>query len=70
MKCAFLIALLFALTGCHHRRPAPPSSSRFSLPTNCLVGFEASRSQCRAVSMDQAICDGVVVKFACLKVQQ
>jgi hypothetical protein len=73
MKCAFLIALLFVLTtlnlSCSHKRPSPKPTS-LSLPTNCLMGFVADKSRCRAVSMDQAICDGVVVKFACLKAQQ
>lgn len=67
MKLWPMLALIL-LTGCAAKKhkPDPP---QFVLPINCIVGATTT-SECKQISEDAAVCNGVVIKFACIQVKK
>ena len=66
MKSVLLIACLL-LAGCAaKKRP----EVQMEIPRQCIVGGILGKTKCEAISADEALCDGVRVKFECLKVEK
>lgn len=63
MKHIAALALIL-LTGCAAKKHA-----EFVLPINCITGAEVT-AECKQISDSAAVCSGVVVKFACVKVKE
>lgn len=56
---------LILLTGC----AAKKHKTEFVLPINCIIGATTT-SECKQISESAAVCDGVVIKFACIQVKK
>lgn len=67
MKLAAMLTLIL-LTGCAAKRSHVPHDE-FVLPINCIVGA-VTTSECKQISESAAVCNGVVVKFACIQVKK
>lgn len=67
MKWLAVIVLLFTV-GCAEKKPVK-AKAKFVLPLNCIVAATAE-GECKQISPELAECSGVIVKFACVKVQQ
>ena len=59
--------LLILLTGCAAKKK--PAQVQYDLPIKCIIGATLT-SECKQISESAAVCNGVVVKFACVKVKE
>ena len=66
MHRALALAALLLLTGCAQR--AKVKKPVITVPGKCIMGGLVDKAKCKAISKDEAVCDGVVVKIACVEV--
>lgn len=68
MKYILALLTLCMTSGCAVKHEVKPSGQRISIPANCVLGATLDAKACQPMSADLMKCDGVVVKFACVKV--
>ena len=64
----FLLAIPLLLTGCAGHRSHPAIQT--VIPPSCILGAMVTpgKTNCVGINKGEALCDGIVVKFACVKV--
>ncbi len=60
-------AVVLMFTGCAHSIHAKPM---YAIPPSCILGGWANVTECNAINADEADCNHVRVKFACVKAIQ
>jgi uncharacterized protein YcfL len=60
---------LILLTGCAAKKKSKTEPVQHQLPINCIIGATTT-SECKQISESAAVCNGVVVKFACIQVKK
>ena len=68
--CKYLTLLcVLLLAGCSARRRPKIEPSALAIPRDCIVGAMVTpgKTNCVGIDKGQALCDGVVVKFACVQ---
>lgn len=53
------------LSGCAHKHHAAPPS--MEIPAKCITRVIPNVTYCSDMGNGEAVCNGVVVKFACIK---
>lgn len=67
MKYAAAILTLCVISGCAaKKKPAV----KVDVPQKCILGGVVNASECKPFSKDEAVCNGVVIKFACIEVKK
>jgi hypothetical protein len=61
------LAALLLLAGCHRARVAPAAAVGVSVPGKCVLGAIVNPVKCKAITNDAVVCDGMVVKLACVE---
>lgn len=67
MKRLALCVLLLTGCGAHQAKVKHPA---ITVPGKCIVGGVVNQAKCRAISDTELVCDGVVVKIACVEVRE
>ena len=63
------LLLIIPLLGCGAHR-AKVIHPVITIPGNCILGGIVKQANCKALDGERAVCNGVVVKFACVKVER
>jgi hypothetical protein len=68
----YLPILLSLLTGCAAKKPPAKAIQRESIPPRCIMGGFVDKTTCEPYEKDPslAICQNVIVKYACVQVDQ
>jgi hypothetical protein len=71
MKHTWLILVLF-ISGCAAKKPmhAKPTGQLIVVTKDCIVGWKINEGKCRPWKDELYLCDAVVVKVACIKIDQ
>lgn len=64
MRVGMVLGLALLLVGCHKHHAAPPS---MEIPAKCITRVIPNVTYCSDMGNGEAVCNGVVVKFACVK---
>lgn len=67
MRYAIALLTLFVMTGCAAKKKPVP---KVNVPQRCIVGGAVNASECKLFSKDEAVCNGVVIKLACIEVKK
>jgi hypothetical protein len=66
MKYSLLALLtLCVISGCVAKKPV-----KVDVPGKCILGGVVDASECKVFSKDALVCNGVVVKIACVEVKK
>jgi hypothetical protein len=63
-----LLCLCVLLTGCAAKKPVK-AKPRMVIPPSCITELEGVQTKCKAIDGDKAVCQDVVIKFHCVKVE-
>jgi hypothetical protein len=68
----YLCILVLLLTGCAAKKQPEPEPPKESIPKRCIMGGVVNKTKCVPYKKDPnlAICDGVLIKYACVEVEQ
>jgi hypothetical protein len=69
VKSAVVFLLCLFLFGCGVRNQGR-LRPWLSIPGNCILGGDVQSSSCVQVSPDHAECSGVIIRYACVKVEK
>lgn len=67
MTRALALAALLLLTGCAHRAKITQPALSVAIPGKCVLGAVVNPAKCKAISAGAVVCDGIVVKLACVE---
>jgi hypothetical protein len=63
----FALLTLGVITGCAHKHT---QSVKLDVPSKCILGGLVDVAKCEAINKDEAVCNGVVVRIACVEVKK
>lgn len=67
MRVGMVMGMALLLAGCAHKLPQRYPPPNMEIPVKCITRVIPNVTYCSDMGNGEALCNGVVVKFACVK---